>query len=420
MQDKFAAVAREIIGFVEPGFDHLTLRASCSGGSSSVRLTSGPSEQDLRFFHQLTALAALGEERPVVFEMRIEADGTFEALAAGNIIQSTGNLPPTYTVVRKPRFQPNEHKASSLAEVEAVVGASLPPEVHELYASGAEMIGDAQLFRVDEILGYWSDLADIERYPMDWDRPVRYVGPAGAVRMVRFDPRWVPIASNDWGDVLCVDLAPGPRGKVGQLIQPAGEAPLMHLADSLADWSRSPEAPEHDNLEDHVDIADRGPEGVTALPDSLQKLTLRDPGDLDFGLLSRLTALRELTIVRGTSVRLGALAHLPLERIEVTGDEIEIPACETLTSLVAGGGARVEVPVLPNLRVLDVSGVEVDVASLPQVEYLVLNVGQWQRCTRTPAAASLTGQYSLARALDWARERGVDVTGEVFRGTAAS
>ncbi|MDT7784062.1 MAG: hypothetical protein QOF58_2481 [Pseudonocardiales bacterium] len=420
MQDEFAALAREIIDFVEPGFDFLTLRASCGGGSSSVRLTSGPSEQDLRFFHQLTTLPALAEEGPVDFEMRIEADGTFEALVAGGIIPSTGHLPPTYTVVLKPRFQPNEHKASSLAEVEAVIGASLPAEVHELYARGADEIGDAQLFRVDEILGYWSDLADIERYPLDWDRPVKYVGPPGAVRMVRFDPRWVPIASNDCGDFLCVDLAPGPNGTAGQLIQVSDEVPLTYLAGSLADWPGSSEAPDHGDLADRFDVADRGPEGVASLQETIQQLVLLGPGDLDFGLLSRLTALRELTIVRGTSVRLGDLAHLPLERIEVTGAEIELPACETLTSLVVSGGARVELPALPNLRVLDVSAVEVDVESLPQVEYLVLNAGQWQRCTQTPAAASLAGEYSLARALDWARERGAEVTGEVFRGTAAS
>ncbi|MEV6244462.1 SMI1/KNR4 family protein [Lentzea sp. NPDC051838] len=415
MQDSFAAVARELITTVEPGFDFLTLRASCSGGGYSLRLTSGPSEQDVIVWGQLTSLSAVGEERPVVFEMRIEPDGTFEAYVTSDIVQRTGYLPPTYTVVLEPRFRPDAHNASSLAEVEAVIGASLPADVHELYASGVEEIGDARLRPVDDILDLWRTLNDIQHSPDDWYRPVQYVGPPGAVRMVQFDLKWVPIACNDWGDYLCVDLAPGPGGKVGQLIQVAGEVPLMHLADSLTDWLRSPEVPDYQDLEAHFDVDDR----VATLPDTLQVLTLRKPGDLDFGLLARLTSLRELTIVDGTSVRLGALAHLPLERLEITGTEIELPACETLTSLVVTGG-RVELPSLPNLRVLDVARTEVDVESLPQVDYLSLNSEQWQRCAQTPAAATLAGESSLERALDWARERGAGLTGEVIRGTAAS
>ncbi len=165
-------------------------------------------------------------------------------------------------------------------------------------------------------------------------------------------------------------------------------------------------------------MADRGPDGVAALPATIQELTLREPGDLDFGLLARLTSLRQLHVLRGTSVRLGDLAHLPLERLEVSGDEIELPACKTLTSLVVGGGARVELPTLPNLRVLDVSDAVVDVESLPQVEYLVLNAEQWRRCSMTPAAATLTGESSLARALDWASERGVELPRQVISGSA--
>lgn len=117
-------------------------------------------------------------------------------------------------------------------------------------------------------------------------------------------------------------------------------------------------------------------------------------------------------------MRLGGLAHLPLERLDVSGDEIELPACETLTGLVVSGGARVELPSLPDLRMLDVSDAEVDVESLPQVDYLVLNAEQWRRCSQTPAAASLTGESSLARALIWASERGVELSRQVISGRA--
>lgn len=117
-------------------------------------------------------------------------------------------------------------------------------------------------------------------------------------------------------------------------------------------------------------------------------------------------------------MRLRELAHLPLERLEVTGDEIELPACETLTALVVKGGARVELPSLPSLRVLDVSAADVDVESLPEVDYLVLNFEQWQRCSQQPAAASLADEFSVPRVFEWASERGVERVGQVFRGRA--
>lgn len=416
MQAELTAVAQEIVTVVEPGFDHLTLRASCSGGGGTYRLTSGPSEQDEYLFGHLEKLFAVGLDRPVVFEMRVRADGTFDALVTEHILQATSTLPPTYTVVRKRPKRPDVPPAATLADVEAVIGAPLPAEVHELYARGAEIDDDIVLYPPDEIVLTWSlytRMADED--PHDWAKPVLYVGPPGAVRMVSFHPLWVPIASNSWGDNLCVDLAPGPNGRVGQMIQLAGEAPLSYLADSATAWAQSPESPDYEGLEHHFNAADLGPAGVAALPPTSQNLTVRKPGDLDFGLLAHVTSLRELTVLGGDSVHLGALAHLPLERLEVSADEIELPACETLTSLVVRG-ARVELPSLPNLRVLDVSGADVDIESLPQVDFLVLNAEQWRRCTLAPAAVSLTGESSLARALVWAAERGVELSRQVISG----
>lgn len=293
MQAELAAVAHELVTGVEPGFDHLTLRASCSGGGVSLRLTSGPSEETV-FGGPLDSLRQVGLDRPVVFEMRVNADGTFHALVTEKVLQSTGYLPPTYTLVLKPR-PPRPHKASSLADVEAAIGVSLPAEVHELYASGAE-IDDAQLYAPDEILLTWSLYARMaDQDPQDWEQPVLYVGPPGAVRTVPFHPMWVPFACNEWGDNLCVDLAPGPSGRVGQVIQLAGESPMRHLADSVTNLVMPAEDVGSEGLEDHFDVADRGPDGVAALPRTIQKLTLREPGDLDFGLLSHLTSIATST-----------------------------------------------------------------------------------------------------------------------------
>lgn len=403
MEAGLSVVAHELVTAAEPGFEGLTLWASRSGGSSSFRLS-----HDVLPYPMLMTLDEVGTEGPVVFEMRVEADGTFEALVTDDGIMQGTELPPSYTVLLKPRYPAGVPTASSLAEVEAVLGASLPTDVHELYARGVEM-----LLPPDQILDCWDTLAESDRFPVDWEWPVEYIGPPGAVRTVRFHPLWVPIAATELGDLICVDLAPGPHGRVGQLIQAAGDVPLTYLADSAADWQPSAESPDYDGLKGHL----RGPEGVAELPETVQNLVLIDPGDLDFGRLSRLTALRALTVVGGASVRLGGLAHLPLQRLDVSGDEIELPACETLTSLKVGG-ARVELPSLPQLRVLDVSGADVDVESLPQVDYLTLTVEQWQRCDQRPAAATLVGESSFARALDWARGLGADLPHEVISGRA--
>ncbi|GGU16032.1 SMI1/KNR4 family protein [Lentzea flava] len=417
MQAELAAVAHELITTVEPGFGFLTLRASCSGGASTHRLTAGPSEQDV--FSPLGSLRQVGLDRPAVFEMRVDADGTFEALVTRDVIQGTSYLPPSYTVLLKPRQRPVRHEVSSLAEVEAAIGVSLPREVHELYAGRAKVDDDICLYSPDDILLTWQMyIAMEEEDPREWEQPVLYAGPPNAVRTVRFHPLWVPIGYNDWGDTLCVDLAPGPGGRVGQVIQLAGEGPLTYVAASVAGLALPDSYPGTKGLEEHFDVADHGPARVEALPQTLQAVTVREPGDLDFGLLARLTSLRQLRVVRGGSVRLSALAHLPLERLEVSGYEVELPACDTLTALVVEG-PFVDLPPLPNLRVLDVSKAEVDIESLPEVDYLVLNAAQWRRCSMTPAAATLTGESSLARALTWAGERGVELPREVIRGRVA-
>ncbi|KOV82030.1 SMI1/KNR4 family protein [Nocardia sp. NRRL S-836] len=416
MQAELAALAHELVTGVDPGFEFLTLRASCSGGGGTFRLTAGPSDHDVASSASMDGLFRLGLDRPVVLELRVEPDGTFEAVVTEGIVQVTSSLPPTYTFVRKPPQRPTEFEVTSLSEVEAVIGASLPVEVHELYAR-TSMVDEVQLDPPEEILRNWRwHLADVEEDPRRWEHPVLYAGPPDAVRPVQFHPLWVPVGANDWGDAVCVDLAPGPGGRVGQVIQLAGEGPLTYLADSLPELVLPDSYPGTTGLEDHFDAGDRAP---AALPPTLQQITVREPGDLDFGLLARLTSLRELRVVRGGSVRLAELAHLPLQRLEVTGYEIELPACETLKALVVNG-ARVELPPLPNLRVLDVSQADVDVESLPRVDYLVLNAEQWRRCRQTPAAAGVVGESSLARALAWAAERGAGLPREVFRGRAAS
>lgn len=42
--------------------------------------------------------------------------------------------------------------------------------------------------------------------------------PPGAIAPVWWSPYWIPIASDGSGNLVCIDMAPGPSGTVGQII----------------------------------------------------------------------------------------------------------------------------------------------------------------------------------------------------------
>ncbi|MDX8047752.1 SMI1/KNR4 family protein [Lentzea sp. BCCO 10_0798] len=404
MEKLLAGVAAELVAKAKPGWDYLTLRATCDSGYTNHRVTSGPSDDHARVRH-LKSLVALGGDGNVVVEMRVEPDGAFTALLTDGLHQLTGHLPPTYTVVFEPRprhvIPPYERtevtSTGPLAAVEAELGVPLPAEVHELYRSGVTEFGDHILLPADEILSVRRELLDFEgrltRNPHDWAELVPYAGPRDAVRLVGRHPLWVPIVRYPSGATLCVDLAPGPRGRVGQLIEPALTCcPLQFLAESVTEWHRSPER--HDQPE--------------------EELGLHELGDADLTSLASLEDLRSLHL-SGGRLRIDGLAHLPLEHLEITATDVTVPAFQRLTRLKVDG-ARVELPELPMLRVLDVSRADVDVESLPQVDHLTLNAEQWRRCTVRPAAATLVGERSLAKALDWAGSLGVELPRRVVSG----
>lgn len=58
-----------------------------------------------------------------------------------------------------------------------------------------------------------------------------------AVRRDWWHARWIPLTHIDTGDNHCLDLAPGPRGKLGQLIEIWNDARLrLVVADSFTEW----------------------------------------------------------------------------------------------------------------------------------------------------------------------------------------
>lgn len=63
MKKALAAVAAELATKAKPGWDYLTLRATCDSGFTGHRVTAGPAEEDPRIRH-LDSLVALGCGQP--------------------------------------------------------------------------------------------------------------------------------------------------------------------------------------------------------------------------------------------------------------------------------------------------------------------------------------------------------------------
>lgn len=384
MRDRLAALAADAIASTRGPWEFLRLRATVHGKRMDHRLTSGPSEEHVRCKHP-PALRTLPD---VVLEMRIERDGTFEALLTHGITQWTGYLPPSYTVVLEPRprelFEPHERTEvvgdGPLGHVETELGVRIPAEVHDLYRSGRTRVGDYELIPAHEILAVRQEELDTERRlsrdPRRWAREgTKSPRHPDAVRGLGFHPLRVPVARDPrYRGSLCVDLAPGPNGSVGQLVHGGGLT-----AHSVTDW-----------LADPTPLEDSSPYPLM--------MTVHEPAELE----ALPSEIRELTVVAAEDLALDLSGLDQLHCLKLRG-------------------ARFTLPSLPQVRELDASEADVDLTRLPgNVDYLVLNAEQWRRCDVRPAAARLKGERSLAGALDWAEGLGKTLPREVIRGTAAS
>jgi cell wall assembly regulator SMI1 len=140
---------------------------------------------------------------------------------------------------------------AEIAAAEARLGVALPDELKVLYRvtrgrwqdwgddyAAAERVFEAigcQLFPLDEL-----SIADAPSRPCEWRFAATeavVTPPDAAVQGVVGSPGWIAFGDNGGGDRIAVDLTPGPRGHVGQLIvvdheQNVGAA---LLADSLTD-----------------------------------------------------------------------------------------------------------------------------------------------------------------------------------------
>lgn len=109
---------------------------------------------------------------------------------------------------------------SNIDMFEKTVGIKLPDLVRTFYyvVDGQEPDGDFlldgfQLFSLSRIIQMWNNLCSLldyfETLPSE---------PGPGVQAAWYKKEWVPFAGSADGHCLCLDMAPGPNGEMGQVL----------------------------------------------------------------------------------------------------------------------------------------------------------------------------------------------------------
>ena len=110
-----------------------------------------------------------------------------------------------------------------LRELQSALGVDLSPafqawaSVHNGQVQGSVGLLDGnELLSSDDMLEQWAGmnkLLDQGLLPASGESD-----PPGATAPVWWSKRWIPIASDGSGNLVCIDMAPGPTGTMGQII----------------------------------------------------------------------------------------------------------------------------------------------------------------------------------------------------------
>jgi cell wall assembly regulator SMI1 len=136
------------------------------------------------------------------------------------------------------RLQPGATK-KMIADAEAKLGLSFPDGLKEMLAlcdgdDEAGLIGGWSLLGIDAIVSRASLMKELQQKGIFDEAEA---DPHPRVRSAWWSIRWIPIGSSGGGDLICVDLDPGPQGKVGQVILfYHDDGKRLVIADSLAQW----------------------------------------------------------------------------------------------------------------------------------------------------------------------------------------
>lgn len=140
---------------------------------------------------------------------------------------------------------------AAVTKLEELFGVTLPGDfkqslaIHDGQKPGAEVGKFPGIYCNDDTGSYY--LMGCKAISRDWKmlRSVKKCGdfdglkvnPDPGVMAAWWDLLWIPFAANGGGDYLCLDLAPAPRGKRGQVIGVTHDAPARTIhAKSITEW----------------------------------------------------------------------------------------------------------------------------------------------------------------------------------------
>lgn len=232
--------------------------------------------------------------------------------------------------------------AEEIAAAEQELGFSLPAPIRALVslANGAE---SAVEYTDDEpqdtllLPPWWSimSLDDIVEAYGRWSGeatssilagmvPLEF-GPTGRIQARTAHAGWIPFASDGGGNFIALDMAPGPRGHVGQVISFGADVDNSeYFADSFDALIRK----EHGDMEEIPTLTVDGDEGdVLAemeIEDGLQELLCWGPGVADTSVLAGQKDLRHCVFARGLKVDLAGLADVPVLKLRLLGIDADL------------------------------------------------------------------------------------------------
>jgi cell wall assembly regulator SMI1 len=118
---------------------------------------------------------------------------------------------------RQPRKPDSE---AALKRLEKTLGRALPEDLRTFLATRTQEAGyfEYELLDAEGIALNWKTLTSLlKKGTFDDAEPAS--GPDPRLTGGWWQPSFIPFAEDSGGNLFCVDMAPGPRGKVGQVVR---------------------------------------------------------------------------------------------------------------------------------------------------------------------------------------------------------
>jgi cell wall assembly regulator SMI1 len=124
----------------------------------------------------------------------------------------------------------------TIEKLERLINLSLPDDYKASLKchNGGSLINNYMYYSVSEVMEKWKTLKkQLERHAFpEWDSQGE-----DRIKNQWWHPGWIPVADHLSGALICIDLAPGARGQLGQIIEfDYREGPALTDFASFADW----------------------------------------------------------------------------------------------------------------------------------------------------------------------------------------